>query len=767
MKTRYFALAAFAAAALLSPVRDVEACGPDFEPEVFVNGIRPDDLAAFSKGQLAILQAGFDSDEYTVAFRYLNGGKLSAEEQAALMPPSPDPDFETAEQWQAEQAAEKDAEESAPPKLWEKARAEYVPAIPAPDQQIGIETNVAGGFHFTEYYLNCPNPSFQTAVLTLRKRAITWGKSNSSLLDWIRAQDAVFSNCDGKAPSMPSAAPAGAPALLSADRAYQIAAANLYAGKYDEAAQQFAAIAADKESPWHEMGNYLAARAIVRKAFALGKGSNPYSEGIADFDPGVMNRAQQILEHELSTPHPASMRNDLQAELNFIRIRTDPEKRAAEISADLSGPKPDPNYAQDLKDLSWLLTNQIKIQNPPPLLAWIAAWRGSNTAASAFATWQQDHALPWLVIAIVKASSSDAFAPILIDAAAAIPPTSPAYDTAFYHRVRLLIDLQRFDEARVLLDKSLAAPSLQKPSSERNALLGERMAVAHDLAEFLTYASRVALETGSEPAVDMRALCQKRAGLPLYGGKTAPCPELDQPITFDGDATRILNEKTPLSLLIEAVNSPVLPPNLRRNIAIAAWTRAVILDDTKSAAALAPKLPSEIGVTASTSSGFPAFVAILRHDGVQPILDPGIARVASYSQFDDFRDNGWCQLGANNGTQGENVPPSSALPPPPIFTPTEQQQASSEFARLKALPDSSDFLGQRIIDYAKQHPDDPEVPEALALTVRATHYDCQTFDPNVPYDKRPQFSSTGKAAFDLLHQHYPKSPWTAKTPYYY
>ena len=90
--------------------------------------------------------------------------------------------------------------------------------------------------------------------------------------------------------------------------------------------------------------------------------------------------------------------------------------------------------------------------------------------------------------------------------------------------MRLLIDLQRLDEARVLLDKSLAAPSLQKPSSERNALLGERMAVAHDLAEFLTYASRVALETGSEPAVDMRALCQKRAGLPLYGGKTAPVP---------------------------------------------------------------------------------------------------------------------------------------------------------------------------------------------------------------------------------------------------
>ena len=767
MKSRYFFVAAFAAAVLLSPIRNVEACGPFFEDEVFVSNTNPDDLTSFSKGQLGILQPRYDSDVYAIAWRYLTGGRLSAKEQSAINPPAQDLNSLTAEQWKAYEEAEKAAEESTPPKLWEKARAEYASAIPAPGQQIGIETNVAGGFHYTEYYLNCPSPSFLTAILTLRRRAATWGKSNSAILDWIRAQDAVFSNCDGKAPSMPSAAPAGAPALLSADRAYQIAAANLYAGKYDEAAQQFAAIAADQESPWHDMGNYLAARAIVRKAFALGKGSNPYSEGIADFDPGVMNRAQQILEHELSSPHRASLRNDLQAELNFIRIRTEPEKRAAEISADLTGPKPDPIFAQDLKDLSWLLQNQIAIKNPPPLLAWIAAWRGSGTAASAYALWQQNHSLPWLVMATVKAGTSDAFAPDLIAEAAKIAPESPAYDTAFYHRVRLLIALNQTDEARALLEKALAAPNLQKPSSERNAILGERMAVARDFSEFLEFAPRVALETGSEPAVDLRALCQKRAGLPLYGGKTAPCPELDRPITFDSDATNILNEETPLSQLIEAANSPVLPPNLRRNIAIASWARAVILDDTKSAAALAPSLPTEMGVDAKTGSGFPAFVAILRHDGLQPILDSGIARVASYSQFDEYRDNGWCKLAANNGTQGGNKPPSSALPTPPIFTPAEQQQAASEFARLKALPDSSDFFGQRVIDYAEQHPNDPDVPEALALVVRATHYDCQTFDPNVPYDKRPRFSVTGKAAFELLHKRYPKSPWTAKTPYYY
>ena len=59
----------------------------------------PDDLAAFAKGQLGILQAGFDSNEYAVAFRYLNGGKLSAAERQAIRAssrsPATDSDCET------------------------------------------------------------------------------------------------------------------------------------------------------------------------------------------------------------------------------------------------------------------------------------------------------------------------------------------------------------------------------------------------------------------------------------------------------------------------------------------------------------------------------------------------------------------------------------------------------------------------------------------------------------------------------------------------
>jgi hypothetical protein len=59
--------------------------------------------------------------------------------------------------------------------------------------------------------------------------------------------------------------------------------------------------------------------------------------------------------------------------------------------------------------------------------------------------------------------------------------------------------------------------------------------------------------------------------------------------------------------------------------------------------------------------------------------------------------------------------------------------------------------------WAQRTSDDPRVPEALHLAVRATRFGCTDADTGT-------FS---KAAFDLLHQRYPKSSWAQKTKYWY
>jgi len=56
----------------------------------------------------------------------------------------------------------------------------------------------------------------------------------------------------------------------------------------------------------------------------------------------TMMRAQHMLESLLKRPDPGPSRAVLQHELNFIRIRTEPTQRVAEICSALAGRGPDP-----------------------------------------------------------------------------------------------------------------------------------------------------------------------------------------------------------------------------------------------------------------------------------------------------------------------------------------------------------------------------------------------------------------------------------------
>jgi tetratricopeptide (TPR) repeat protein len=771
MKARYLGFAALAAIVLLSPRGSVEACGPWFEPDVFVNTVTPDDQAVFAHGDLGILQAGFDSNEYAVAYRYLNGGKLSDAEIHAYAPPSGipetgadyrgmNPDQIYAAQ-QAELRARKDAQ---PVGQWLSERAKYAPALASADQKIAFPTDFEGNIVFDENYLNCPDPAFVNATLTLGTRAATWGTKSPWVTDWIHAQDAVFSNCAGKISSLPSAALSDSPALLKEDRAYQIASASFYAKQFDDAEREFEAIAHDSASPWQRWGTYLAARANVRKAFAMGKATDPYSGDVASFDMDTMKHAQQMLESLLQQqqPGPQPSSTVIQSELNFIRIRTEPDKRLSEISIALAGPAPDPNFAQDMRDLSWTLSKHIDISNPSPLLSWIEGWRGAGTAATAFSVWQRTGGMPWLTMAMVKASPSDPFVSDLLAAAAKIEPVTPAYDTVFFHRVRVLIALQRNDEARSLLDAAIPPLRNQKPSSYLNALLGERMAVARNFSEFLSFAPRAILRSGSQGADDLQGLCNVHAH--AQNGP-ADCPGLKQPFEFDNDAITALNQQLPIQLLVEAASSPTLPQNLRQNIALAAWTRAVLLEDAESAGKLSGLLPKELLDTRGDSIGFPADLAILRNPGIRPYLESGIPRVASFSYFDEFRNNWWCKPWAPSQEE-DNQKPKQLLTPS-FISASEAALGHAQYEHLQQLSASIAIIGQRVVDYATSHPDDALVPEALALTVRATHYACPTYVPNARADSSSEYTPVSKAAFQLLHRRYPNSSWTKKTPYYY
>ena len=64
--------------AILLPFLSVQACGPDFFPDVFVSKLRPDHPADYAAGKLGVLLPTFPRADLTVAYRYLNGGTLTA-----------------------------------------------------------------------------------------------------------------------------------------------------------------------------------------------------------------------------------------------------------------------------------------------------------------------------------------------------------------------------------------------------------------------------------------------------------------------------------------------------------------------------------------------------------------------------------------------------------------------------------------------------------------------------------------------------------------
>lgn len=84
-------------------------------------------------------------------------------------------------------------------------------------------------------------------------------------------------------------------------------------------------------------------------------------------------------------------------------------------------------------------------------------------------------------------------------------------------------------------------------------------------------------------------------------------------------------------------------------------------------------------------------------------------------------------------------------------------RAEKERAKISAIGAAPLYFAPVVLDWAKAHPDDPRVPEALHDFVRATRFGC--VDKSIgPYSRR---------AFDLLHRKYPQSEWAKQTPYWF
>jgi hypothetical protein len=727
----------------------------DYPVPVFSFRKHPDlPLTRFVSGRLGILQPTFARSYLVIAWRWMNGTGMSPGEREQAMSYCGDRQYGSLyEGWVKGVPAW--------PAQWRKLRASV---LNPPPVRVSPITN--GQFAYDpdnhRFALNCGDDAYRTAVHTFERRRGRFGAGSAAFQSWLTAQDMVFSDCDGKKLSLPPDPSSELPLLIRQDRKYQIAAALFYAAHYPEALARFRAVAADHSSPWSGISNYLVGRTLYRM----------------EKDEEVKREATRILaDPSLSAFHGMTWNLMERAGLherdqNFF----------TELARLLSARGQEDGFREELWNYTEIYNGIIgsadpnreywfgQDSGPPdeqpfrsvPLTDWVHSFQARDPAAHArtIAQWKRTRSVPWLLAALTHATGKEPDAAALIDAAAQVPSQSPAYLTATWHRIRLSAERGQTEETRDELDAILKSPELQDLLSDANLFRSLRMVAAADFPDFLHFALRNPVLVISD--VNWGEVPDERSA-GYFRGAWNPHPSLDR------DAVTLLNFSTRFDLLEQAALSEDYPAELHREIAMTAFTRGLMLgrDLTQIAGAVessTPRLRPLISRWQSAATPeekrFAAAFLLLRRPEARPYLKPGISRHSKPGSLDYYRDNWWCPMDVIQPVQRQADEDSGRLvlsTPLPAFLERDSDQAAGEIARLEKQGNAAEFLGPIVLAWAKDHPEDPRVPEALHRVVVATHLGCA--DSRTP--------EIGKAAFQLLQLNYPKSEWAKRTPFWY
>ncbi len=818
-------------------------CSHEGSSAVFTQRYGPDQpYSAYAHGRLGVIGRTYRIRNMVVAYNTLSGRGLTPAEQKAA---------EKVDRYYDPEGYVKPGEQSPADDSSQSGQGEVAWSSLA-GAIAGVERKVPGENY--DSFTNCLDDAFARAAARLNELRSKYGTSDTaSVQDWVAGQEAVFSNCsDGSSSQFqypkppppppshkPAPAPANAPLWLRQERAYQIAAAQFYTLDFDAALASFRAVAADKASPLAPLARYVVARVLIRKsaltphpiADNLSPEARQKAEAASNDDIHAdLSQARDQLQGILRDPTLIAIHPQSQHLLDYVMLRLEPQAQAQDLARRLTAPaKPgqsNTDYEQAVIDLGFAYTSlpqstvpgvldkqhTATVKPQAPLLRWMDMMYGEGNGTiesiglnlpyqrsstdtqrlqDALAAWRETHGLQWLVAALTIARSGDDGVNELIAAAKAIPPTSPAYPSVTYQRLRLTASQDRPSPATYAeVAPLLSAIERTQSRSTTNLFLDLQAATAPTLDTFLKSSTRLPASytnvdgfENSSPAPDYPInpaveLC----GTNVYAPKTPH---------FDASVTLIFNQRMPLNLLSQAALSPALPNNLRFQLAHMAWTRALLLDDAATARSLAPYLAQcqpafktwlDQYAAAKTSDDrhVLGLLALMRFTSTEPTVRVGGER--DFAAYDDFRDNWWCDAtswqGPGNNTKqpphlfsqfiipreatpGPPVPtqegdPYSGLPPflpdPPFLAPADRTAADREIATLQKIPGASDYFAQQALDWVKAHPTDARNSDVLGFAMRVVRNACRT---DATKDLNHQL-------FDTLHSRYPKSEWATR-----
>ena len=625
--------------ASLAALPVIRACGPDGPSLAFSWENHPDlPLNDFAAGRLGILQPTYARTYLVVAYRYLTGAPLSRAErdgvlslwngrlQGGVQLPRP--------------AKVQAADESRAPLAWTAARARFT-RDPAPE---------LNRFRWNDnaFLPVISDSALEVASATLLDRAGRWRPE--WVAEWIKAQDQVFTAAG--AAQFASGVPAGHDALFRQDRAYQVASARFYSGDFQAARAAFTAISPDPLNPWRRLAAYLVGRCWLMEGAAAAQGAQAscYREALQVF---TALRTRGLPQRPAGGgPEPVPETDLLQAvQVAEFKAwtRADPAAAGARLVGQLLGRDACPDFGDALGRYSYLLDANIRGENGwaadreqprsilPELVSedlteWLFSFRDTGPAAYAVAhdRWTRKRSLPWLLMALANGEPTSKGIDEVLAAAAQVSPANPGFETAAFHRARILAVQGKTAEAKALIAACLDQRGGQTTPSSRNLWRALRMPLAETSGAFLADALRIPAGSyglGGEGAPEASSLATANAGIQATHPavrkllKAVPAPAQ----FIQGDAARILNLRTPTDVLLDLARNPLLPPQLRREWTRAAWVRAVLLERWDLAVAATPDLVALEPELAPVLAGFPqappaereaiALMAFLTHPG--------------------------------------------------------------------------------------------------------------------------------------------------------
>ncbi|MCY3623988.1 MAG: hypothetical protein OXH68_20040 [Gammaproteobacteria bacterium] len=603
---------------------------------------------------------------------------------------------------------------------------------------------------------NCQKDAFDTARRTLALRRRQYGSESVEVGRWIEAQIKVFAQCSGESEFVPPDEPAQDWSPLEQhDRRYQIAAAYFYAGRHLAAASRFDVIARTPDSPWRDLGRYLVPRSYLREAIV----NENASERHLDLALGGFRQLAADTEYLARFPSVLGQIRRVETRISPVSTRRRLERQILEA--------PDATTVQDVIDYAYL--RRLTEPEEPPFgegATEYEQWRwygeGQKSAAAAAARWRTERSLHWLYVALAQAGPDLGAATLaeILQAGEALPADTPGFVNVLANRIRILGSLGRVEEGLRIAEE---AENLGLPRPDVNRV---RLAAAEITTNWHDYLRLASLKPATLLWTD--GFAQR---LPGWLNRITSNTTL-----FASDATRTLNRHFTPTMILDVIDSPGLSDYQRGRMAMAAWTKAMLANDITAALKLSTHIRRNVPVLdqefelfeEATDKLFEAARIIFDYPAFSPWMLPGVGRIQSRYRgtlletrpMPDYVADGWSGVNwwcVARRYEIENARASDqALRHPRFARYSDAELALIGNVKNALTTAATTSFGPHVIRYAKENLDDPRVPRTLHRLVFATRHACYTAPGKI-----------SRAAYSLLHEHFPDSAWTEKTPYWY